>query len=98
MINLEVIVEEFLSSADLLGVQALCINKFLKIVIIGKYDNLIFVAFQILVLIFKSLNNSQKLLVLNLIASLGQYYFFGEKNFRVLLANIAKLKKKFYLT
>ena len=41
MINLKIILEELLSPTDLLGAQSLYIQKTAKVVIIGKYKNLV---------------------------------------------------------
>lgn len=43
----------------MLGAQVLGIHKSTKIIVIGKYKNLIFAVFEVVISIFKCFNNGQ---------------------------------------
>ena len=57
MFNLKVVIQEFLSLADLFGAQILHIHELAEVVVVGEYKNLILAAFQIVSLGLKNLNN-----------------------------------------
>lgn len=54
---------------------------------ICENKNLIFIALQIVASSLRDFNNSQKLLIVSLILSLGRDYFLRKKGYRVSLAN-----------
>ena len=62
------IITKFLRPINLTTTQTTCIYKFIKIFIISEDKNFIFAVFQI----FKSFNNSQKLIIINYIPSLAR--------------------------
>ena len=57
IVNLEIVLREFLGPADLSRAQALCIYERTEVIVIRKDENLIFAAFQIVAPSFEYLNN-----------------------------------------
>ena len=57
IINSKVVTREFLSPADLSGAQTLCVHEPMEVVMVGKQQKVVLVAFQIVSLGLKSLNN-----------------------------------------
>ena len=57
IINSKVVTREFLRPADLSGAQTLCIYEPTEVVIVGKYQDFVLAAFQIVTPGLKSLNN-----------------------------------------
>ena len=53
----KVILKKLLGLADLARTQTLCIHKLAEVIIIGKHENLILVALQIVLPSFKNFNN-----------------------------------------
>lgn len=92
IIDMKVILKEFLGLADLTKTQVLYIHKLLEVFMISKDENLIFVVFQIVAPNLQGLNNSQKLWVFGLITSFGKDCFLKEKNYWVQLTNL-RLKR-----
>lgn len=66
---------------DLRKAQSFYINKLIKIVIVSKDKHLILSAFKIVASSFKSLNNSQKLIIMSFITSFCKNYLSKEKNY-----------------
>ncbi len=55
--------------------QTFCIYKLMEVVVIHKDKNLVFAAFQVVMLSLKGFNNSQKILVVSLVIGLNGDYF-----------------------
>lgn len=83
---------KLLDLADLMRAQAFDIHQSTEIIIVGKDENLIFTAFQVVIPSFQGFNNSQKFLILSFISSLNGDYLLKEKNYEILLANF-RLRK-----
>ncbi len=76
-----------MSLLNLTKAQAFCIYELMEIVMVHKNKDFIFVALQVVALSLKSFNNSQKLLVISLVAGLGGDYFLKAKDYKVSLTN-----------
>ena len=61
---------EFLGPADLSGAQALRIHETTEVIVVRKDENLMFAAFQVVAPGLESLDDSQQLAVVGLIAYL----------------------------
>lgn len=70
IINSDVVSRDFLGLADLMKIQAFCIQELTKIMMVSKDENLVFAAFYIVVPSLKGFHNSQKLQIVSFIASL----------------------------
>lgn len=57
ILNLKIVIKEFLDLLNILKAQILCIHKFMEVFIVYKYQNFIFIVFYIVVTSFKNLNN-----------------------------------------
>ena len=87
IIDLKMVLREFLGLADLTRAQVFYIYKLTKIIIISKNEHLIFVAFQLIALSLKDFNNSQQLLIISLVLSLNRDHFLKKKSYWILLTN-----------
>ncbi len=81
MIDLKVVMKELLGLLNLTRAQAFYIYKLIEVVVVCKDNNLIFIAFQIVVPRLKGFNDSHELLVVNFIANLNKDYFLREKGY-----------------
>ena len=61
---------ELLGPTDLSGAQALCIHELTEVIVVRKDENLMLAAFQVVPPGLESLDDSQKLAVVGLIACL----------------------------
>lgn len=75
IINAKVALGEFLGPTNLLKVETLNIIKFLEIFIINEDVKFMFAALQVSGPSLKDFNNSQKLLIMDLITSFSKDYF-----------------------
>ena len=57
IIDLEVVIKEFLDLADLSWAQTLCVHEPAKVVMVGKYKNLLLRTLQVVSSSLESLNN-----------------------------------------
>ena len=64
------VLKELLGPADLSGAQALCIYEMTEVIVVCKNENLMLAIFQVVPPDLESLDNSQKLAVVGLIACL----------------------------
>lgn len=81
IINLKVILREFLGPADLAKTHVFYIDKSTKVIMVNKDQQLIFAALQIVAPGFKALNISQKLLIMDLVASFDGNHFLEDKGY-----------------
>ncbi len=85
--DLEVISNEFLGSADLTRAQTFCIYELTEVIMVNKDKNHIFAVFQVVAPSLKSLNDSQELLIMSLISSLNKDHLLKEKDYWISLTN-----------
>ena len=57
IIDLKVVIREFLSPANLFGAQTFYVHKPIEVIIVDEYENLMFAVFQIVSLGLKSPSN-----------------------------------------
>lgn len=76
---MKVIISELLGLLALIRAQVLCIHKSTKVIKVYQDNNLIFATFQIIISSLKGFNNSQKLLIVNLVPSFGGDYYSKKK-------------------
>ena len=55
---------------------------------IGEYENFVLAIFQVVPLCFESLNNGEKLTVVNFVSSFGRNHFLWVNAYQVLSAQI----------
>ena len=79
---------EILGSADLSEAQALRIHETTEVIVVCKVENFMLAAFQIVSPCLESLDNSQKLAVVGLIACLRWDHFPRKERYWVPLAQI----------
>ncbi len=72
IIDLEVVLRELLSLADLMRVQAFCIHESTEIIIVSKDEDLVFTTLQVIAPNLKGFNDSQKLLIVSFVPSLSR--------------------------
>ena len=87
-INLKKITRKFLGLTNLTKAQPFYIYKLLKIIIVNEKKYFIFPAFQIVLLNYEYLNNSQKLIIVSFISSFGWNNFTQIVNDPVLSTQI----------
>ncbi len=75
------VLRELFGPANLAKTQTLYIHESTEVVVISKDKNLVFVAFQVVVLSFKSFNNSRELLIVSLVLSLSGDHLLKEKGY-----------------
>ncbi len=97
IIDLEVVSRELLGPADLMRAQAFCIHKSAEVIMVSKDEDLVFVAFQVVVSSLKSFNNSQELLIMGFVPSLSGDHLSREKGYCVLLANFGLWKIRIWI-
>lgn len=95
IINAKIKTGEFLCPTNLPRAWAFVIYELPKFVLISKNEDLVFTAFQIMVLSLIDLNNSQELLIVDFIPSFYTDCLLREKNYWVLLANLANIFRRF---
>ena len=81
IINLKVVLREFLHLVDLTRAHVFCIYESTKIVIVSKNKNLIFIIFQVVVPSLESLNNGYKFLIVSLVPSFYGDHFLRKKSY-----------------
>ena len=86
IVDSEVVLRELLGLADLSGAQALCIYETTEVIVVRKNKNLMLAAFQVVTPGLESLDDSQKLAVVGLIAYLCWNHFPRKKRYWVSLA------------
>lgn len=74
IIDIKVILKNFLDLVDLTKTQALCTDKLKKIIIVYKDDKLVFAIFHIVALSFKKNDNSYNVLIVGLVSNLVRDY------------------------
>lgn len=74
IIDLEIILKEFLGPSNLAKAQILHIHELMEVVMIDKNKIIIFVVFWMVAPDPKDFNNHQKLIVVGLLSSLSRYY------------------------
>lgn len=79
IINFEVVLQEFLGSADLTRIPAFCIHKLSEVIIINKNAKLKFGAFQMIAPSVKNFNDNQELLIALFAPRLCKNYFLRKK-------------------
>ena len=89
IVNLEMILKEFLSPENLFGAQTLYIYETIKVIVVRKDKNLMLATFQIVTPRLESLNNSQKLAVIGLIPSLCRNFFPRKEGYWIPIAQIS---------
>ena len=57
IINLKVVLKEFLGPVDLTRAQAFCIHELTEVIIVSEDEDLIFIAFQVVMPSLKNLDN-----------------------------------------
>lgn len=72
---------------NLLKTQDLDIYESPEVVVISEDEDLVFTAFQVVAPSLKDFNNSQKLLIVDLLPSFDRDYFLREKDYWMPLAN-----------
>ncbi len=87
IIDSKVVSRELLGPANLTRAQAFRIHELTEVIMVSRDEDLVFVAFQVVVPSLKSFNNSQELLIVSLISSLSGDHLLREKGYWVLLAN-----------
>ena len=80
--------EKLLGLADLSGAQTLCIHKTTEVIMVRKDENLMLAAFQIVMPRYECFNDSQKLIVVGLISSLGRNHFPRKGSYWITLTQI----------
>ena len=88
IVDSEVVSRELLGPADLSGAQALRIHETTEVIVVRKDENLMLAAFQVVPPGLESLDNSQKLAVVGLIACLRWNHFPKKERYWVPLAQI----------
>ena len=88
IINSKMIPRELLGLPNLVRAQTLRIHKSTEVIMVGKYQNFVLAAFQIISPCLKSLNNYQKLTVMGFVPSLSRKHFSQKIGHWVLLALI----------
>lgn len=68
------ILRELLGPTELARAQLFYIYELTKVIIVAKDKNLVFIAFQELVLCLESFNNNLEFFIIYLISSLYMYY------------------------
>ena len=84
------ITKELLGLLDLIKAQAFCIHESTQVVVVCKNKKLLFVPLQVVAPSCKGFNNSQKLLVMSLVAGLDKNDFLREKSYWMLLTNFRR--------
>ena len=79
---------ELLGPADLSGAQALRIHETTEVIVVRKDENLMLTTFQVVPPGLESLDNSQKLAVVGLIACFCRNHFPRKERYWMLLAQI----------
>ncbi len=97
IIDSEVVLREFLGSADLTRAQALCIYELTEVIMVSKDENLVFAAFQVVVPSLKGFNNSQELLIVGFVPSLNGDHLSRKKGYWVPLANFGLRKIRIWI-
>ena len=64
---MEMVLRDFLGSADLSEAQTLCIHKTMEVVMICKDKNLIFEGFHVVAPSFEYFNDDEKLIVMGFV-------------------------------
>ena len=75
------VLKEFLGLTNLSEAQILYIHEITKVVVICEDKHLVFIAFQVVALCFKSFDNSQKLTIIDFVLSLYKNQFFRKKSY-----------------
>ena len=81
IVNLEIVLREFLGPTDLFGAQTLCIHKAIKIVVIYQDKYFILTTFQIVMPRLRNFDNSQKIIIINLVSSFCINYFLRKEDY-----------------
>ena len=77
IIDLEMILRELLSLADLTKAQIFYIHKLTDIIMVKKDKNFIFIVFQIMMPKLKDFNNSLEFLIISFVPSVSKNYLLG---------------------
>lgn len=72
--------------------QTFCIFELTGIVVVCEDEDLVFTIFQVVTLSFKGFYNSQVLLIISLVSSLGGYHISKEKDYRMQLTSFGYRK------
>lgn len=75
IVDFEVILREFLGLANLPKIKVFSIYELSEVVVISGDKNLIFAALQVVMPSLKGFNNSQKLLIIDLVPYFYKNYF-----------------------
>ncbi len=81
IIDSEVVSREFLGPIDLTRTQVFHIHESIEGIMVNKDEDLVFVAFRVVVPSLKCLNNSQELLIMSLVPSLSGDHLLREKGY-----------------
>lgn len=85
IIDLEIVLREFLSPTNMTKTQDLYIHRMTRIVIVSNDKNFSLIAVFVGAPSLKNFKNSRKLLIINLIPNFSQYHLLKKKNYRVSL-------------
>lgn len=97
IIDTKTVSRKFLSLINLPKAKTLSIHKLLKVVVIIKNKDLIFIAFQVVVLCLKSFKDSQQLLIIFFVPYLYRNHFSKEKNYHILLNNFGHKRNQIFI-
>ncbi len=81
IIDLEVVLRDFLGPIDLVRVQVFYIHELTEVIIVDKDKDLVFAAFQVVTPSLQGFNNSEKLLIVGFVLSLSKDHFLREKGY-----------------
>ena len=77
------VLEKFLSPMNLLGTHTLSILQLSEVIMIGKYKNFKFTAFQIVAPSLKDFNYGQQFMIVSFVPCLYQNHFTQKNGYRV---------------
>ena len=75
IIDSKMVIKELLGPANLTKAQTLYVYELLEVIMVSKNEYLVFTIFWVVLLGFKSFNNSEKLTVLSFVPNLGRNHF-----------------------
>lgn len=81
VINLKVILREFLGLINLTKIQTFQIHKLTEVFMVSKDEVLVFTAFYIVMLSLKSLHNGQEFLIVDFITGLSRDHLSRKKGY-----------------
>lgn len=80
ILNLEIVLREFIGLADLTKAQIFYIHELTEVVAVCKHEDFILIAFKVGLLVLETCNNYQGLAVIDLILTLSRNHCFSYCN------------------